>query len=290
MVHVRQQLHPFTLPSPTGTGTDTLADMQHPERTDDARSGSASDGYALDGYGSSTYGDRFADVYDKWYHDVSDVTSTVAAVAELHPGARVLELGVGTGRLAIPMAQAGLRVDGIDTSTSMLERLAVNDPEHLVRVHHGDMVTDSPSGPFDVILIAFNTIFNLPSRRQQAALCAEMAARLSPAGCFIVEAYIPEASSAPDSEVTLRSMTADHVVLSVSRHDPLTGRAQGQFIEISENGGVRLRPWVICPLTTTELDQMAHAAGLVLDQRWEDFGGREFTEHSDRHVSIYRLS
>jgi SAM-dependent methyltransferase len=290
MVHVRQQLHTITLPSPTGTDTDTLADMQHPERTDDARHGFASDGYALAGYGSSTYGDRFADIYDQWYHDVSDVESTVAAIARLHPQGRVLELGVGTGRIAIPLAQAGLRVDGIDSSAAMLERLNHNDPANLVQVHHGDMITDSPPGLFDVILIAFNTIFNLPTPQQQSALCAAMATRLNPTGRFIVEAYIPEASTTPSSEVTLRSMTADHVVLSVSRHDPVTGRAQGQFIEISEVGGVRLRPWVICPITIAELDQMAQTAGFVLEQRWQDFSGQEFTEHSDRHVSIYRLS
>jgi SAM-dependent methyltransferase len=255
--------------------------------------------FAMPGYGASTYGDRFADVYDDWYQEVSDVDATVAAISALCPGGRLLELGVGTGRLAIPLAQAGLIVDGIDASEAMLTRLAANDPERRVRPHLGDMVTDAPRGPFDAILIAYNTIFNLPGPDQQRALCAAMANRLSPNGRFIVEAYIPQALSEPgpnpDSgryrdEVRVRSMTVDQVVLSVTRHDPLTGRAEGQFIEITEAGGIRLRPWSIRSLPVSELDQMTAAAGLVLEHRWEDFGGQEFTEHSDRHVSIYRLS
>lgn len=252
----------------------------------------------MPGYGSSTYGDRFADVYDSWYHDVSDVDATVAAIRELCSRGRVLELGVGTGRLALPLVRAGFSVDGIDSSAAMLERLSAHDPEGLVRCHLGDMVTDCPPGPFDVILIAFNTIFNLPGPDQQAALFAAASQRLGPMGRFIVEASIPDAWPDPQSqlgsetagEVRVRSMTVDQVVLSVTRHDPITGRAEGQFIEITETGGVRLRPWSIRSVPVEELDLMAAAAGLVLEQRWEDFSKRDFTDQSDRHVSIYRLS
>lgn len=255
-------------------------------------------GYLMPGYGASTYGDRFADVYDTWYHDVSNVEATVSAISGLSPGGRVLELGVGTGRLALPLVRAGLSVDGIDSSAAMLKRLSANDPDGLVRQHLGNMVTDCPPGPFDVVLIAFNTIFNLPSPSEQAALFAAVAQRLGPMGRFIVEASIPEAWSGPQSErqaesigeVRVRSMTVDQVVLSVTRHDPRTGRAEGQFIEITEIGGVRLRPWSICSVPVEELDQMAEAAGLVREQRWEDFSERDFTDQSDRHVSIYRLS
>jgi SAM-dependent methyltransferase len=285
MIEVRQRLH-----SPHATEVaDTLADMDqsHPDQP-------AHERYAMAGYVASTYGDRFVDVYDEWYHDVSDVDATVAAITALCPGGRVLELGVGTGRLAVPLAEAGLKVDGIDASAAMLTRLAANDPQGRVRPHLGDMVTDAPPGPFDAILIAYNTIFNLPGPHQQRELCSAMAARLSPTGRFIVEAYIPDADSDHDQrragEVRVRSMSVDQVVLSVTRHDPLTGRAQGQFIEITEAGGVRLRPWSIRSFSVAELDQMTKAAGLVLEQRWQDFGGQEFTEHSDRHVSIYRLS
>jgi hypothetical protein len=182
----------------------------------------------------------------------------------------------------------------------MLQRLAANDVDRLVRPHLGDMITDCPAGPFDLILIAFNTIFNLPGPSQQNALFAAMAQRLGPAGRFIVEASVPQPLTEPEDahrtraarteEVRVRSMTVDQVVLSVTRHDPTTGRAEGQFIEISETGGVRLRPWSIRSVPHEELDLMAASAGLTLEQRWEDFSGRDFTEHSDRHVSIYRLS
>jgi SAM-dependent methyltransferase len=288
-----------TTPHPHATEVaDTLADMDQSRREQSHSDRPASEFSAMPGYAASTYGDRFADVYDEWYHDVSDVEATVAAITELCPGGRVLELGVGTGRLAIPLAQAGLVVDGIDASDAMLSRLAANDPDGQVRPHLGDMVTSSPQGPYEVILIAYNTIFNLPSPEQQRTLCTEMAARLSPTGRFIVEAFIPDSFSAPgtdfgrrrNGEIRVRSMTVDQVVLSVTSHDPVTGRAEGQFIEITEAGGVRLRPWSIRSLSVAELDQMTQAAGLVLEHRWEDFNRREFTEESDRHVSIYRLS
>jgi SAM-dependent methyltransferase len=297
MIEIGQRLHGLHATEVA----DTLAAMDQPS-SDQPRSHRANraggERFAMTGYEASTYGDRFADVYDEWYQNVSDVEATVAAITAWCPGGRVLELGVGTGRLAIPLAEAGLEVDGIDASQAMLSRLAANDPERRVRPHLGDMLTDAPRGPFDAILIAYNTIFNLPGPDQQRELCRAMAERLNPAGRFIVEAYIPDPFSGSeadsdrrrDGEVRLRSMTVDQVVLSVSRHNPVTGHAEGQFIEITEAGGVRLRPWSIRSLAVAELDQMAQAAGLVLEERWQDFGGREFTEHSDRHVSIYRLS
>jgi SAM-dependent methyltransferase len=295
MIEVSERLH-----GPNATETaDTLAVM------DDT----TNNGFTMPGYDSSTYGDRFADIYDTWYHDVSDVNATVSTICDLcpvggSPTPRLLELGVGTGRLALPLAHAGFEVDGIDASAAMLTQLCVNDPDGIVRQHLGDMITSSPPGPFEVILIAFNTIFNLPGPSQQAALFEAMAQRLGPNGRFIIEASVPDVGPSTGttprsesqgtfsatSEVRVRSMTVDQVVLSVSRHDPSTGRAEGQFIEISETGGVRLRPWSIRSVSLDELDHMATAAGMVLEQRWEDFSRRDFTEHSDRHVSIYRLS
>lgn len=244
----------------------------------------------MDGYGPSTYGDRFADVYDDWYAEVTDVEATVTTLSALHPGGRLLELGVGTGRLALPLARAGLRVEGIDASAAMLERLAAKDPNGTVMAHLGDMVTDAPAGPFDLVLIAYNSIYNLPSAAAQEDLLHAMAARLSPEGRFVVEATVPAEDASASSEVRLRSMSADRVVLAVTRHDPQSQRLEGQFVEFTEADGVRLRPWSIRYISPTELDAMAAAAGLTLEHRWEDFRHREFTAHSDRHVSVYRLS
>lgn len=243
----------------------------------------------MDGYDHATYGDAFADVYDDWYGDVSDVTATVDLIGELaaaHPSLPVLELGVGTGRLALPLAARGLPVVGLDASELMLAKLAANDPHRTVETHLGDMVDDLPPGPFSVVFAAFNTFFNLLDANRQQACFSAVAARLTPGGSFVVEAFVPEPRAG--STVSVRSMTADTVVLSVATHDDATQVAQGQYISISESGGVRLRPWVIRYATVEQLDAMAANAGLAMTDRWEDPRRTPFDVESSRHVTIYR--
>src|SRR4051794_967047 len=141
----------------------------------------------VDGYTSSSYGDAFADVYDDWYGDLADRDATVAAVAALtRPGGRVLELGVGTGRLAIPLAAAlherGATVTGVDASAAMLDRLVAHDTAARVDVHRGDMVEDLPGGSFDVVLAAYNTLFNLLTEPRQAQCLGAVRDRLADDG------------------------------------------------------------------------------------------------------------
>jgi SAM-dependent methyltransferase len=245
------------------------------------------------GYDHRSYGDGFADVYDEWYADVTDVDATVTRMVELAgAGGRVLELGVGTGRLAVPMADAGLSVVGIDSSEAMLAKLRERDPSRLVEALRGDITNDLPVGPFDVVLVAYNTIFNLLGEHDQPRLFQHVAERLAPGGAFVVEAFVPASDGvdggATSSEVTVRSMAVDHVVLSVSVNRPDEQLAEGQFVQFSHDGGVRLRPWSIRWATPEQLDAMATAAGLRLDARFGDMTGTAFTDDSAHHVSIYR--
>jgi SAM-dependent methyltransferase len=245
------------------------------------------------GYDHRSYGDGFADVYDEWYADVTDVDSTVTRMVELAgPGGRVLELGVGTGRLAVPMALAGLSVVGIDSSEAMLAKLSERDPAGLVEAARGDITTYLPAGPFDVVLVAYNTIFNLLGEHDQPQLFQHVAALLAPGGAFVVEAFVPAfdgaEGTATSSNVTVRSMAVDHVVLSVSVNRQDEQLAEGQFVEFSQDGGVRLRPWSIRWATPGQLDAMATAAGLQLDARFGEMAGTAFTDDSTQHVSIYR--
>jgi SAM-dependent methyltransferase len=245
------------------------------------------------GYDHRSYGDGFADVYDEWYADVTDVDATVARMVELAgAGGRVLELGVGTGRLAVPMARAGLSVVGIDSSEAMLAKLSERDPGQLVDAVRGDITSELPIGPFDVVLVAYNTIFNLLGEHDQPRLFRHVADRLAPGGAFVVEAFVPASEgvhgSATSSEVTVRSMAVDHVVLSVSVNNPDQQLAEGQFVQFSQDGGVRLRPWSIRWATPEQLDAMAIAAGLRLEVRFGEMAGTAFTDDSAQHVSIYR--
>ncbi|MSV80258.1 MAG: methyltransferase domain-containing protein [Actinobacteria bacterium] len=242
---------------------------------------------AMRGYHDASYGDAFADVYDEWYHGISDIESTTTTLGDLAAGPRVLELGVGTGRLAIPLAATGLEVHGLDTSAAMLEQLAAKDGSGDVVAHLGDMVDAMPDGPFGLVFVAYNTFFNLLSATRQQQCFAAAAARLGPQGCFVIEAFVPDPQHDARSGVSVRSVAADRVVLSVSTSDPERQQAEGQYVDITESGGVRLRPWSIRWATPAQLDEMAGAAGLQLRERWESFDRTPFGMDSERHVSVY---
>jgi SAM-dependent methyltransferase len=240
----------------------------------------------VEGYQRETYGESFADVYDDWYTGITDAEMTADVVVELAGrGGRVLELAVGTGRLALPISRRGLRVTGIDASPAMLAHLHARDVAGAITTVLGDMVDDLPDGPFDVALIAYNSLFNLDSADRQRACFAAVAARLAPGGRFVVEAFVPDEREGP--VVAVRSMTASEVVLSISDHDPATQRAHGQFVQFVDGARVRLRPWSIRYAMPRELDAMATAAGFTLADRWEDFGRRPFGGDSPQHVSVY---
>jgi SAM-dependent methyltransferase len=246
----------------------------------------------MQGYDNSSYGDAFADVFDDWYGDISDVAVAVAALARLSAQAGplpIVELGVGTGRLALPLAQLvhPTPVIGIDSSAAMLRQLdGKHDQNPLVTIL-GDMIDDLPDGPLSLVFVAFNTFFNLDSQQRQLACMQAVAQRLDTNGCLVIEAMVPDQPARTGSHVEVKSITRDRVVLSVATYDGTQQSAEGQFIEFTETGGVRLRPWSIRYTSPGELDTMAANAGLRLRHRWETFAGMPFTNDSTRHVSIY---
>jgi SAM-dependent methyltransferase len=257
------------------------------------------------GYDASTYGRSFADVYDEWYHDVSDVAATVAAVAERAQGRAVLELGVGTGRIALPLAALGVAVTGVDASSEMLDRArakctppqaipGTNNPQGTndgsVTLVQGDMAELPVEGPFAVAFVAFNTFFNLTDPVAQRRCFRRVAAVLEPGGWFAIEAFVPTddlgPTTAPDSGVSVRTVELDRVVLTVARRDPAHQTIVGQHIEITDSGA-RLRPWFVRYASPGELDEMANEAGLTLAARHSDWAGGAFTDDSPNHVSWY---
>jgi len=246
----------------------------------------------VDGYDDTTYGRAFADVYDDWYAGISDVGATVEDLVRLAGDGPVLELGVGTGRLAAPLAERAphLTVVGVDSSVEMLDRLRARaHPANLV-ARHGDMVDDLPEGPFSLAFVAYNTVFNLLTAERQRACFAAVADRLVTGGRFVIEAFVPEHPPRDGDHIEVRTLAADRIVLSISRHDAPTQRADGHFVELTEAGGVRLRPWSIRYASPAELDEMAAGVGLELEHRWEAFGGLQFGSSSPRHVTVYRAS
>jgi SAM-dependent methyltransferase len=245
----------------------------------------------VEGYDAGTYGERFADVYDDWYGDVTDVAACTERLAALAEGGPVLELGVGSGRLALPLAARGVEVHGVDASEAMLERLRGKPGGEAIRLTHGDMADlalDDPP-PFRVVFAAFNTLFNLGTRDAQQRCIDRVASVLAPDGLFVVEAFVPAepGTAGPAGSVTPRSITADEVVLSVSHHDEHQQTITGQHIHVTEQG-IRLRPWHLRYAVPAELDAMAEQAGLCLAWRRADWADAPFGPDSGVHVTAYR--
>ncbi len=247
----------------------------------------------MEGYGPNSYGDGFADVYDDWYGAVTDVeacTARLAALVEDAGGGPVLELGIGSGRLALPLRHRGVDVHGIDASAAMLERLRDKPGGADVPVTLGDMadldLTDAP--PFTLVLAAFNTFFNLVTEDDQRRCLARVADLLAPGGLFVLEAFVPaDGHLASGGTVTPRHLSVDEVVLSVSQHDHDDQTITGQHIHVTE-AGIRLRPWHLRYATPEQIDAMAQAAGLDLAWREAGWDGTAFGPESGVHVSAYR--
>jgi SAM-dependent methyltransferase len=250
----------------------------------------------VEGYGPSTYGDGFADVYDEWYHDVGDpdaAVATIAATAAEAGGGPVLELGVGSGRLAVPLAASGVEVWGIDGSAAMLTRLADRPGGAAVQAVHGDMadldaVLGGAGAPtFATVVAAFNTFFLLADEAAQRACLAGVARWLAPGGRLLLEAYVP-ADPPADAEAVLepRRVELDRVVFTISVHRPMEQVVHGQHVELKESG-IRLRPWVLRYLTPDQLDGLAASVGLSLLERWGGWDRQPFDEGSAVHVSAY---
>lgn len=242
----------------------------------------------MDGFDTSTYGERFADVYDEWYGGISDLEGTVATVAAMAAGAPVLELGIGTGRVALPLAARGVEVHGVDASTAMVERLRAKPGGADLPVVIGDFARASvaPPGTFGVVLVAFNTLFNLPSAEAQRQCFATTATHLRPGGAFVVEAFVPS-DDGPDNSVTPSVIGTDQVVLQATRRDRASQTIVGSVITVTD-AGTRLRPWQIRYARPEELDDMAAAAGFELEVRWGGWRGEPFDDGSPRHVTVYR--
>jgi len=239
---------------------------------------------------SGRYGRSFADVYDQWYADAPTGDLVEFVAARIPPGSSVIELGVGTGRVALPLSTAGFAVIGIDASPEMLDRLRAKPGAEAIEAVLGDAADPScyPTGTAAAVLAVFNLLFNLADADAQARCLAASAHALRPDGILVVEAFVPDPITERRRELVTRSVEPDRVVLIATDADPDAQTIDGSHIEITDTG-TRLRPWRIRVADPASLDAMAQSAGLALTERWEDFAGRPFVAgDSTHHVSVYR--
>ena len=240
----------------------------------------------MEDYDATTYGERIAGAYDDYVGHKFDEEAQVSMLGELARGGRVLELGVGTGRVAIPLSRLGLEVHGIESSPAMVEQLRAKAHGEEVTVTVGDFADVDVSGTFSLCLAVFSTLFMLRSQDDQLRCFANVAAHLAPGGAFVVEAFVPKFGGGDRQSLEVLHTDVDSVLLEASRVDPVQQRVDIQRIALSEVG-LKLYPSSVRYAYPAELDLMARMAGLRLRDRWAGWRRQKFTADSVWSVSVY---
>jgi SAM-dependent methyltransferase len=239
-------------------------------------------------YIESTYGDQLADVYDQWFAAIED--AAIDRLAELSKGGRVLELGIGTGRVALPLAACGIEVHGIDASAAMVSKLRAKPGGESIPVTMGNFADVNVQERFSLIFVAFNTFFALLTQAEQVRCFRNVAARLEEGGTFAIDAFVPDMKRfTGGQELRTHAVTTEQVSLQASRHDPVGQRLKSQFV-VFGNDQVKLYPVEIRYCWPSEMDLMAELAGLRLRHRWGGWNRAEFTAASEKHISVYENS
>jgi len=217
-----------------------------------------------------------------------DEEAAVAFLAGLAGAGRALELGIGTGRIALPLAARGVRVDGVDISTAMVDRLRARPGGEAIEVAIGSLADVPVTGVYRLIYVVFNTFFNLLTQDEEVRCFENVAAHLSADGVFVIEAYRPDFLYRLRNHqyVDAEAIEVDEVRLDLLRHDPSTQMIEESHVSLSREG-VRLNPVVQRYAWPAELDLMARIAGLRLKERWGGFDRRPYDRSSDNVVSVY---
>ncbi len=239
-------------------------------------------------YRPETYGDRIADEYDQLCRALDP--DMVSLFTKLAHGGRTLELGIGTGRAALPLVAAGVEVHGIDASEEMVAKLRAKPGGPEIPVTIGDFADVPVQGAFSLIFVVVNTFFMLTSQEEQVRCFRNVAQHLPGDGVFVIEAFVPDPTRFVQGQsVRTRSVEVDRVTLDLSMHHPVSQRVVSQIATMSE-AGTKLYPVTIRYAWPSELDLMAQLAGMRLRERWADWRRSPFTAASTQHISVYELA
>ena len=250
---------------------------------------SSAEEHSSGAHDAAAYGAAIATEYDQLYAGVFDTDATVEAVADLAgPGGSVLELGIGTGRLALPLVERGHEVHGVEGSPDMVDQLRAKPGGAAIPVAIGDFAEVDLGRQFRVVLLTYNTIYALPDQDAQVRAFERAAAHLEPGGCFVVEAWVPDVGKFRRNQaVSTRHVAGDRVSIEVAWLDQTTQTMSTTQIRFRD-GDVRLYPANHRYAWPAELDLMARLAGMGLEQRWASWKRDPFTPDSTDHVSVYR--
>jgi SAM-dependent methyltransferase len=238
------------------------------------------DGYFGEGVAAS-YDDDAADMYDP-----AVLAPAVDFLAGLAGDGRAVEFGVGTGRIALPLAERGVEVHGIDLSEAMLARLRAKPGADRVGLTLGDFATTTVEGPFRLAYLVFNTIGNLTTQEAQVACFRNAAGHLEPGGCFVIEMMMPALQRLPPGE-TVRPFHVSETYWGFDEYDVATQGLVSHHLTIRDDGTAEHVSMPFRYVWPAELDLMAELAGMRLRERWGGWRREPFTNDSDTHVSVW---
>jgi SAM-dependent methyltransferase len=237
-----------------------------------------------DGY----FGERVAARYDEADADMFEpnaVDPVVDLLAELAGTGGALELGIGTGRIALPLARRGVPVQGIELSRAMLARLRAKPGGQAIPVTVGDFATATVDGTFSVAYLVFNTIMNLTTQAAQVACFRNVAAHLEPGGCFLIEVGVPELRRLPPGD-SARVFHLSETKWGLDVYDVASQGLTSHHFETVE-GTLEHDATPFRYVWPAELDLMAELAGMKLRERWSGWNREPFTSDSREHVSVW---
>ena len=237
-----------------------------------------------DGY----FGEDVAATYDgpeEGMFAAAAVDPAVDLLARLAGGGRALELGIGTGRIALPLAARGVPVHGIDLSRAMVARLRAKPGGDAIGVTIGDFATTKAEGTFSVVYLVFNTIMNLTTQDAQVACFASAAAHLEPGGCFVIEVGVPDLRLLPPGQEVVPFQVSPGR-WAYDWYDTATQAMSSNYVTAG-NGRGSFRSIPFRYVWPAELDLMARLAGMRLRDRWAGWAGEPFTSESGQHVSVW---
>jgi SAM-dependent methyltransferase len=235
------------------------------------------------------FGERVADRYDESEAEMFEpgvLDPIVDYLADLAGDGPVLELGIGTGRVALPLARRGVRVHGIDLSEAMVSRLRSKPGSEQVEVAIGDFASTRVDGTFSLAYLVFNTIMNLTTQDEQVACFRNVAAHLGPDGCFVVEVLVPDLQRLPPGE-TFRPFAVTPTHLGFDEYDVVSQGLVSHHYTVAD-GELEVHPVPFRYVWPAELDLMGRLAGLRLRERWSGWNCEPFTAESRQHVSVWQ--
>lgn len=240
-------------------------------------------------YDIHTYGASWAPYYDELFASASSEVEFLRPLAG-RPG-RALELAIGSGRVALPLARSGVDVTGIDISDEMIALLRAKPGGEVIRVISGDFAEVEVDDEFPLVYLTFNTLFALTDQERQIDCFLNVARVLEPGGRFVLDAFVPDVKRFDryQTRMAVESITSNEAhAYELSIHDPVMQTVLTHHVRRHDDGSSVVLPTKIRYAWPAEMDLMARLAGLELEDRLGWYDRRRFTEQSGQHVSVYR--